>query len=53
MRTKTATSFRLTDDARELLALLSQRMGVDKTDVVELAIRELAQSKGAKLPEKK
>ncbi len=35
-------SVRLTDDARYLLAQLSSELGVSKSDVIELAIREKA-----------
>jgi len=35
-------SVRLTDDARHLLAQLSSELGVSKSDVIELAIREKA-----------
>lgn len=35
-------SVRLTDDARRLLAELSSELGVSKSDVIELAIREKA-----------
>lgn len=35
-------SVRLTDDARHLLAQLSAELGVSKSDVIELAIREKA-----------
>jgi len=50
---KTGTSFRLSDTARELIESLTQKLGVSKTDVVEIAIRELAQSKGVQVPPKK
>jgi phage terminase small subunit len=35
-------SVRLTDDARQLLSQLSSELGVSKSDVIELAIREKA-----------
>lgn len=35
-------SIRLTDDARHLLSQLSSDLGVSKSDVIELAIREKA-----------
>ena len=35
-------SIRLTDDARHLLTELSSELGVSKSDVIELAIREKA-----------
>lgn len=53
MTDKTLTSYRLSDDARALIELLTKKMGVSKTDIVEMAVRELAESKGVQLPPKK
>lgn len=39
---KVATSFRLTIDAARLLGLLAARLGIPRTAVVEVAIRDLA-----------
>ncbi len=36
------TSIRLSDDAKRLIALLAQQLGVSQTAVIELAIRALA-----------
>lgn len=52
MTDKLPTSFRLTDDARELIRLLVQKKGVSQTDIVELAIRKLAEFEKVKLPKK-
>jgi uncharacterized protein (DUF1778 family) len=43
---KKATSFRLSDEARRLLALAAKRLGVSLTDILELAIREYAKKAG-------
>ena len=53
MTDKLSTSFRLSDDARALIELLTKRIGVSKTDIIEIAVRELAESRGVTLPEKK
>ncbi len=39
-------AFRMSDDGRELLAQLADRLGLKETGVVELAIRRLAQAEG-------
>lgn len=36
------TSFVLTKDAKRLLTLLKKKLGISKTGIVELAIREIA-----------
>jgi predicted transcriptional regulator len=43
-----AMNFRLSDEARRLLRELAARKAVSMTDVVELAIRELARKEGVK-----
>ena len=43
-----STSFRLTKTARELIENLGTALGIGKTAVVELAVRELAQMKKLK-----
>lgn len=53
MTSKQSASYRLSDDARELIELLAKKIGVSKTDIIEIAVRELAQSKGVELPPKK
>jgi predicted DNA-binding protein len=40
MSTKKATSFRLTDQAQLRLIKLAKIMGVSKTDVIEILLRE-------------
>ena len=42
MRTKHLTRMRLTPEAKHLLALLAERLGVSQAAVLELAIREKA-----------
>jgi hypothetical protein len=43
---KLTTSFRLSDEALRLLARMSERSGITKTAVFELAIREKAKREG-------
>lgn len=42
MDNKTATSYRLTPECLRAIAALSQRLGVNYTAVIELAVRTLA-----------
>ena len=39
-------AFRLTNGARALLARLSEHLGVSQAAVIEIAVRDLAKSKG-------
>jgi predicted transcriptional regulator len=41
-RTKTATSFRLSDESLAKIAKLQERFGISATAVVEMAVREMA-----------
>lgn len=43
---KSATSYRLSPKALELLRLLAEEMGVSRTSVIEIGIRELAKKHG-------
>ena len=43
---KKQVGMKLTGSARRLRASLSQKLGIDQTAVVELAIRRLAQAEG-------
>lgn len=43
---KRAATYRLSDEAHELLDELQEQMGLKETAVVELAIRDLARSRG-------
>ena len=45
-REKNKTSFTLSADAVRLLAKLAARLGIKKTNVVELAVRRLAEAEG-------
>jgi predicted DNA-binding protein len=47
-RTKKATSIRLSEEAMRLRNLLAEKLGVTASDVIELAIRELAKKEGVK-----
>ncbi len=40
---KHTTSLRLTPEAKELIERLSQKLGVNQTSVIEMAIRVLAE----------
>ena len=48
MKTKPPTSHRLSDEARRLLAVLAEKLGVSQTSVIELAIREKAKRERVK-----
>lgn len=48
LRTKTSTHFRLTDDAIAMLDRLSAAHGINRTSVIELAIRRMAEDKEMK-----
>lgn len=39
---RSGTSYRLSEDAQDLLATLASRLGLTKTSVLEMAIRKLA-----------
>jgi predicted DNA-binding protein len=43
---KTTTSIRYSEQDKQLLKMLSQRLGITQTAVVKLAIRRLAQAEG-------
>jgi len=43
---KEAVSFRVTPDAKRLLAALSGKLGIAQSAVLELAVREMAERKG-------
>jgi hypothetical protein len=40
MRDKISTSYRLTPAALNLIAQLSEKLGINKADVIELAVRD-------------
>lgn len=42
------TSVRLSDDAKRLIKLLSAKLGISQTAIIELAIREKARREGLK-----
>lgn len=48
---KTATAFRLSAVALQLLTTLSRKLGLSKAGVVELALRRLADLEGVPVPE--
>jgi hypothetical protein len=46
---KEQTSYRISVVAKHLLALLSAKLGLSQTAVIELAIRRLADAEGVKV----
>jgi hypothetical protein len=46
MESKQPRSFRLTNDAADLLTAIATRLGLTLTGTVELAVRELAKREG-------
>jgi hypothetical protein len=42
MRNKLATSYRLTPDCLRLVGLLTKRLGLSQSSIIELAVRTLA-----------
>ena len=48
METKQPTSFRLSKEAKRLLATLAQKLGIGQGAVVEIALRYLAKREGVK-----
>ena len=46
MRTKRSTTFRLSEECRQLLTLLRRSLGVTKTGIVEMSVRALAKKEG-------
>ena len=51
MAQKTATAFRLSATAQELMGGLAQKMGVTKTAVIEMAVRQMAEREGVRTAE--
>lgn len=49
MANKEATSFRLTPEAIALIKELAKHLGVSQTDIIELAIRKLAQNENVQV----
>lgn len=49
MSEKRKRSFTLTDTADMLLEVLAEKMGISKTAVLEIAIRDYAQQQGVQL----
>ena len=46
MKKQAHTSIRYTPEARQLLELMAQKLGVTQTAIVEMAIREFAEKRG-------
>ncbi len=47
--TKLHSTYRLSEDAKQLMKLMAQRLGLNQTAIMELAIREKAEKMGVKL----
>lgn len=50
---KTPTAFRLSEKAKSLLGALAEKLGVNQTSVVEMAIRQMAEREKVEAAEKK
>jgi DNA-binding PadR family transcriptional regulator len=46
---KKHTSYRISEEGKQLIKLLARRLGVTETAVVEMAIREMAEKRGVKV----
>lgn len=46
--TKTPMNMRLSDEARTLMKRLGQKLGIDETSVVEMAVRKLAEAESVR-----
>ncbi len=46
---KKHTSYRISEEGKQLLKLLARRLGVSETAVLEMSIREMAEKKGVKV----
>lgn len=46
--TSKAVTFRLTEEARRLLAEIAKQQGIDRTSTLEVIIREVAAKRGVK-----
>ena len=42
------TSFRFSDDAKFYIAAIAAKLGVSKTDAIEIAVRKLAEAENIK-----
>jgi len=46
---KLHSTYRLSEDAKQLMKLMAQRLGLTQTAIMELAVREKAERMGVKL----
>ena len=46
--TKKHTSYRISEEGKQIIGLLARRLGVNETSVVEMAVREMAEKRGIK-----
>ena len=47
--TKLHSTYRLSEDAKELMKIMAQRLGLNQTAILEIAVREKAERMGVKL----
>jgi len=50
---KTPTAFRLSEKAKLLLSALAEKLGVNQTSVIEMAIRQIAEREKVEANDKK
>jgi len=42
-------SYRISEEGKQLIKALAQRLGVSETAIVEMAVREMAEKRGVKI----
>ena len=45
---KKHSSYRISEEGKQLLRLLAKKLGVNETSVIEMAVREMAEKRGVK-----
>lgn len=51
-RTKLPNSYRLSEEARNLIVRLAEHLGLSQANVIEMAVRQLARREGIKAKKK-
>jgi len=46
---KKHTSYRISEEGKQLIKLLARLLGVNETAIVEMAVREMAEKRGVKV----
>jgi hypothetical protein len=49
---KKHTSYRISEEGKQLIKELARRLGVSETSVVEMAVREMAEKRGVKIEQR-